>query len=325
MSINMPDNPIEFLDNSGGNEDEIFFDVQIPEDEELKTASEEEGIPSERVVKNFSYLKRVVGILDSSDEEFVFSELAALNGKGLEKKEGEYEKTADEIEMIDFAKKAADEILSQFGGTDLYDIPLDRIHVVKKYRARDGEEVQGDWDCKENGIKLSRQDSLVKFAIESFHEIVHSKAYNSLQVLHNEEGRRLFPYREGLVVYSRDGKKEYRKLLNEAVLYELEKIFFDGYIRNNNRFSEKEIIKEIASPTSTKGLKEEYIGTHHNEELSQASEKFSQGLFDEISQLPEYSEYKGPEDIIKLMIENSISGDVLKMSRMLRKRFGSVK
>jgi hypothetical protein len=318
MSINMPDNSIESPGNSNANEDEAFFDVQIPEEEYLKTAPE-------RIVKNFPYLKKVVGIQNSSDEEFVSAELAALNKKGLEPREIELEKTADEIEMIDFAKKAADEILSRFGGADLYDISLERIHVVKKYKTTGGEEAYGEWDCKENSIDLSRQDGLVKFAIAAFHEIVHSKVYNALQVLHNEKGRELFPYRNGLVVHGRNGKNEYSRLLNEAVLFRLEEIFFDEHIRNNNRFSEMEKRREIASPTSTRGVKDRYLGVPNNEHLAQVSEKFSQALFSEISKLPEYSEYKGPEDIVKLMIESSISGDVLKIGRMTRKIAGSVK
>lgn len=312
--MNMLNNPMESFPAGDENNEEEIFEVKLPEN--LDMSAEDKDDISRRVVAEHPYLKKVVGV--GENEEFVLSELDRLEKEGLEKLPKEHEKTEKEIELIGFAKKAADEILSEFGGEDLYDIPLERIHVVEF-----DNNSHGNWNCDKNSAVLSKLDSSVKFAIAAFHELVHSKSYNALQLLDNENDKRLYHYRNGLTVFSRDGKNKYMESLNESVLYELEKIFFDRYIRNNDSFPEEEKDQEIAS--AKRGPGNEYVGTEANRDLAEKMRFFSQKLADGIKGDDAYSEYNSPKDIMNLMIRSSISGNILKLSRMIGGYLGGLK
>lgn len=296
-------------------QDEAFFEVEIP--------SQEKSDFSEEIIKKFPHIKRVVGILNDSDKEFVEAELAKAGENGRETENKDFEKTEREIEMISLAKKGADEILFQYGGTGLYDISLDRIHVVKKISGKD-KEALGVWDNIKNSIELRRQENSVKFVMNAFHELVHSKMYNALQLVRAGDKKILARYRCGLSVYSRDKVEKFMENLDEAAQYELEKIFFDKYVRDNIFFQEKEKLAEtIVVPGE--GKERKYVGDDSNRYFEESAVRYIEGLLKLNQDRPEFAEYKKEEDIKNLMIRSAVDGDILKFGRMIKSAVGFIK
>jgi hypothetical protein len=303
--------------------EEAYFPVKdLGEPNQRLDEREKEGFSS-AIAKKYPHLKRVVGVLDEEDEKFVSAELAKFNAQGVEAVKGEVEKTEKEIEMITMAKKGADEILFQFGGENLYDTPLERIHVLKG-NIRGNKDNAGIWDNRTNSIEVKRQSNSVKFIMDAFHEIVHSKAYNALQILHDNGNRSLSLYRYGLEVSARDGKVDYLEALNEAATHELEKIFFAKYIKDNMSFSEKDRYKAMTHGTVHEP-EPKYRDNDSGGLLTKIIEDLSDSLFESVKDLPEYSEFKSKEDLKKMIVASAVTGNILKLVKMRETFIGPIK
>jgi hypothetical protein len=302
------------------NDEEAIFEVRLPD--EANESNEDGGFDFD-LKTNFPHLKRVVGVLDKADEEFVMSELTKYSAMGAEAEKGEVEKTEKEIELIAYAEQGADEILFKFGGENLYDIPLERVHLSKG-KICGSKEIAGYWNSIKNSVLLRRQPNKVKFVMNAFHEIVHSKVYNALQVIHEAGEKQLWSYRCGLEVSDRDGAKNYFGNVNESIMYELEKIFFDKYVKDNISFSDKEKNAELTHGTA-RDPELRYGGDDANRKHAELNERLLENFWKTIQNRPEYSEYKNKEDVKKMIIRSAVTGDIMRFGRLFNNTYGSVK
>ena len=160
--------------------------------------------------------------------------------------------------------------------------------------------------------------------MNAFHEIVHSKMYNALQLARTGNERRISRYRSGLVVYGRNEPIKFMDNHNELVQYELEKIFFDKYVRDNIFFQEKEKMAEtITVPGEGRGLK--YMGSDSNRFFEEMGDRYIEGLLKGNQDSLEFSGYKNIEDIKGLMIRSAVDGNILELGRMIKSATGSIK
>jgi hypothetical protein len=87
------------------------------------------------------------------------------------------------------------------------------------------------------GIAIREQPAKILFMKKVFHEMIHFKSYNALQVTSGDRPE-LDEYRVGLAVHTRNGEIKYFVNLNEAVTEELAKRF-SGKLLNNPLFTEE--------------------------------------------------------------------------------------
>jgi len=168
--------------------------------------------------------------------------------EGLQKKE--LEKTTEEVEMIDLVNKETNKLLAKYDLPESV-IPRQNVHIFSQ---KNYEELRGRTE-KSTGkahfasysqaVFMRRINSNIIFTKEAFHEFLHFKSYQAFQKQMTEEGR-FNLYRLGLAFYSRDGKREYFRNLNEALTEELVKRFYfnnSEELKNNPLF--KKEVEEI--------------------------------------------------------------------------------
>ena len=133
----------------------------------------------------------------------------------------EKEKTPEDIEIISLVNQATNDIMQKYGWKSV-DIPSDNIHIIdyKKWKDEYGDARYLNFD---QAIIMQEQPYKVLFAKKLFHEMIHFKSYNAVQAV-NEKTPYPEDYRKGLVIHSRDGKKDYLNNLNEAIIEEITKM-----------------------------------------------------------------------------------------------------
>ena len=180
-------------------------------------------------------------ILESSAEWF--SNQSKLRGE-LEEALGskEREKTADELEIIELVDSATNELLEKHGLSPLRLSP-DHIHLLRheayEKLFQGAPKGGGRYIPPYQAILFSDlgPDARLEFAQTLYHEMIHFKFWNSLQV--TEPDKKLQTYRAGLAVVSRDGKDLSLEDLNEAVVEDLVEQFYATTLRNHPLFTEE--------------------------------------------------------------------------------------
>ena len=143
------------------------------------------------------------------------------------------------MQIISLVNKATNEIRESYG-LENFDIPPENIHIVFEkawLRLEKDNESVALYSPMMQGILMREQPAKIVFAEKLFHEMLHFKSYNALQVT-NSENPELDGYRIGLIVYTRDGKKTYFRNLNEAVDVEMVKRFIVK-LSNNPLFTKE--------------------------------------------------------------------------------------
>jgi hypothetical protein len=173
-------------------------------------------------MENFSSFKRVVGaksedqeraILEGRSKVFSDQDFPELNRI-------EREKTPDEIAIIGMVNEATNKLLEKYG-VARFNLPADNIHVVPEREWRDG--LGSAFYVAVSQVVVTREEpARIVFLKKVFHEMLHFKSYNAIQVI-DEEQQREDQYRVGVTVMTRDGKSQYFKYLNEAITEELTK------------------------------------------------------------------------------------------------------
>ena len=172
----------------------------------------------------FSSFERVVGNVPETEKEQILRDKGErFDDQVFEDLKGkEREKTPEELQIISLANEATNKIRRKYGLED-FDIPPGNIHVVTE-EAWPREKGVAFYNSMLQGVAAREQPAKIVFMKKIFHEMLHFKSYNALQITRGENPE-LDEYRVGLTVHTRDGKRMYFMNLNEAVTEEMTKRF----------------------------------------------------------------------------------------------------
>ncbi len=205
-------------------------------------------------MENSSSIERVVGkIPDQEKTEILQGYASRFDEQVFEELKGkEREKTPEELQMIALANDITNEIRRKYGLDD-FDIPEKNIHLIARDKWIRDEEIAGVYNSKLQGIALKEQTSRMALMHTIFHELVHFKSYNALQVTTGDSPE-LQEYRVGLTIQTRDGKELNFVNLNEAVTEELTKRYSEEYFSDPLFNTEKDITNTIVNQHSNATL-----------------------------------------------------------------------
>lgn len=195
-------------------------------------------------MEKFSSFERVVGNIPEAEKEQILREKGErFDDQVFEDLRGkEREKTKEELQIISLANEATNEIRQRYG-LENFDIPPENIHVITE-EAWPREKGDAFYNSMLQGIVVREQPARIVFLKKIFHEMLHFKSYNALQV-ETGESPELDEYRVGLTVHTRDGKKMYFVNLNEAVTEEMTKRFATKLLENPLFIGETKQTKDV--------------------------------------------------------------------------------
>ncbi len=143
-------------------------------------------------------------------------------------------------------------------------------------------------------------DARLEFAQALYHEMIHFKFWNALQV--TEPERKLQTYRTGLAIVSRDGKTLFLRNLNEAVAEDLTEHFFEKTLRQHPLFS-SEIAEKRRVPRGYSKEKKDY------HDLLQILEERTSGKYT-------------VEELRELFVGAAATGTLLPVARLIEGTLG---
>ena len=261
-----------------------------------------------------SSFERVVG---ASDEQKRAEILVDFKDNFEEKKlreikEHEIPKTPDDIEVINLANKATNEIRRKYGFSD-FDIPPENIVIV--------DEPHWGWGDGGDNAYFSSTGQIIatpysgqnfNFARLMFHEMLHFKSFGSLRV--SKDGRTMTEDRSGLQARTRKGKM-YFKNLNEAVTETLTKDFITGLFRNMDQRFAKEV-QELEQ----RGIVPENLGEgmiFGYEQQRKALNTLVDKIFEKNSDI-----FDSREEVFGIFIKSMFSSNLLAVGKLIDKTFG---
>jgi hypothetical protein len=267
-------------------------------------------------MEKLSHIDKYVGLpaqykSNASAWEDYIGELYAI---GKEQLPGEQEKTEREIVLIKFAKDAVDEVLKKYGKREIYDVPLDHIHVFEKGGVEKFTEQRlgsGAHSTTRGTVLADRSDSEVYFSTVLFHELCHAKKYNAVQIIpankSKTEKAEIENYREGIIITSRDGKQRYFENFEEAIEGLLTQRFYEEKIKTS------ELFKEEVSRIENEQRK---INTSRPKELEDLN-RIINYIYEQNK-----TEFKTRNDVVDVFVEASVNGDLFRLARLVEKTFG---
>jgi hypothetical protein len=257
------------------------------------------------------YFHKVVGVppidedLQEKLDQFITHGVESTGGKYIE--EYELEKTPEEIQLIELATQSVDALVRKYSDGKCISIPIENIHILKKGAT---EKVTksgnaGAHSEKLKSILVERQESAAKFCAILLHELVHAKSYSALQMRLSPEAQ-LLPYRSGVAVLSRDGRKEYLGKLQEGITEYL-----------------------------TKQLSEQMVSSHldlFKEERQISLDEVKENRKDDVAYLITLAEniqnvfsetYSSKEEVIEEFIKAHFTGQLMKIGRLIERAVGN--
>lgn len=207
-------------------------------------------------MEKFSSFERVVGnIPEAEKEEILRDKGERFDDQVFEYLKGkEREKTPEELQIISLANEATNEVRQRYG-LENFDIPPENIHVITEEAWPRGKGV-AFYNSMLQGIVAREQPAKIVFMKKIFHEMLHFKSYNALQIT-SPENSELDEYRVGLTVHTRDGKRMYFVNLNEAVTEEITKRFstklFDNPLFTGETKQTKDVITRYPRAVTRSG------------------------------------------------------------------------
>lgn len=254
---------------------------------------------------NIPYLDKAVG--EKTEHQLDFEKW--LTERFLQKSEKienlELDKTARDVEVINFVDNSVSFYLSEYGREKNIIIPLDKIHLlieggVEKYT--EGRQREAAASSVIGVLIIDRPISDAEFAIKIFHELTHLKSYKALQVA--TEDRKLRPYRNGFSVTTRDGKTRYFEDFEEAIVSILTERFYEEKIITNPIFQD-EISKQKKAPQISRQEEVERLNEMVDELWEGNKEKFNTR-----------------NEILELFINAQVNGRLLPVARLVENTFG---
>jgi len=290
-------------------------------------------------MEKFSSFDRVIGKASESEKKGILLESEAMFADQIfEDLEGkEREKTPEELVIISLANDLTNEVRREYG-LENFDIPEKNIHVIYK---KDWPKDRGmaHYFSMLQGIAIQEEIVKVAFLKKIFHEMLHFKSYNSLQVT-TDEDKNVDAYRVGLTISTRDGQRKYFNNLNEAITEEITKKY-SKKLFNNSLFVEE--IKqtqdlavkypELITDSGEKLFETDtyYAEAENNRPFTdkiniknfsyQTERKFLDILIDKILERNS-EEFNNSDEIFEVFAKGMMTGNILPLSRLIQKTFG---
>lgn len=137
--------------------------------------------------------------------------------KGREPIPGEKEKTIEDIALISLAKTGISSLRSKFG-LEPFEISVKNIHLlpgVGSQKVESGTVRAGGSDPETQSVVAREGRSKTETIDFITHELLHLSSYGAMQI--TTEGEEDYSYRAGFTAVSRDGKRQYFHLVDEAL------------------------------------------------------------------------------------------------------------
>lgn len=206
-----------------------------------------------------SLFKKVVGGTPEQRQTSEAQLEKRFKDKGVTLKPFEVPPTEREKEIIENAESGVDEILKKYG-IDIDPRTKGRVRLLKPERAY---VVTGNWSKNAfhsimgQYVGVERLPSDLELSVKLAHELFHLKAYKSARI--NKEGETQI-YRAGIAMFGigKGGdKKKVDKFfgeLGEAIVAELNRRFYQEYIRDNHFYAEEVKAVDIIKRWALKSL-----------------------------------------------------------------------
>lgn len=302
-------------------------------------------------MERFSSFKRVVGAASELEKQEILDKHADIYAEQdfPEIERFEREKTPEEQAILELANNATNELLQKYE-VEGFSIPDKNIHIIPE---KDWHREKGSalYNSMAQAIAIREAPAKIVFLKKVFHEMLHFKSYNALQVISDAKAK-VDEYRVGLVVVTRDGEKRFFKFLNEAVTEELTKKFivrlFDDPLFLRERERTAEIMNRYPNARTSQGSMlfngevfyadtldddtwKDAIGRVFGRERNRAliSESFTHeaerdflsSLVDRLYQ-KNLTEFNSQEEIFDLFAKAALSGNLLRIGKLIDRTFG---
>lgn len=143
--------------------------------------------------------------------------------------------TERDKQIIESVESAVDQLITSYGGTTK-PFPPEKIYLLRPDTVNivtEGKFSRGFHSPLGQRIIVEKGLSDIDFATTLAHELFHLKSYKAAQVV--EEGR-IKPYRSGISVFDRIEETEYFAELEEAIVAETTRQYYQSEVRNNPLF-----------------------------------------------------------------------------------------
>lgn len=240
-------------------------------------------------------------------------------------KEGEREKTPEDIQIINLANQATNKVIESYGFTP-WDVPEKNTHLI-----------QGEfWKNKSNGgsCTLLHQGILIRDygskMVEAslvFHEMLHFKSYGSVEL----RVGKIEQLRTGLETRTRPERKKAFEFLNEAVISELQSRFILT-LKEMPLFAEEAEETKSTIAASNKLQKHEgayyAVPNHDRTGYIVADVKHYKPqrdvLFLLMQKIQERNEtdFKSTEDVFKVFVRGLFTPNLLAVGKLIDTTFG---
>jgi hypothetical protein len=295
----------------------------------------------ERNFERKSSIKKIVGgdeetrgrLMNRMDE--VFSNQELINFKDFNCVE--VKKNFDQMIAIDFVNEETNQLLESYG-LPPFDLPRENVHVVDKIIDCNGDKHDGFNTPFRQAIVVTNTNSMLEFVMNVYHEAIHLKSYQALQLT---PPNKVGAYRSGLKMLSRDDKKIYFKNFDEAVNIELCKIFHsrlkDEFMimfreefakiekikAETIRMSERKNSQEVKESMDIKNVVNNSSATFHANLFPYQEERVA--LNDLINKLYQKNQekFKDRREVFDLFAKAMLSGNVLELGKTIDRTFGA--
>jgi len=300
-----------------------------------------------------SSFERVVGNISESEKEQILRDKGERFDDQVfeDLKDKEREKTSEELKIISLVNVATNEIRQKYG-LESFDISPDNIHVVTE-ETWPREKSVAFYNSMLQGVALREQPAKIVFMKKVFHEMLHFKSYNALQVTSGENPE-LNKYRAGLTIHTRDGKRMYFMNLNEAIIEEMTKEFatklFDDSLFTKEVKQTKDIIARYPRAVTSSGeplfdedtfyaeidskkswgeavgrlfgMKEKSKKIITESFTYQSERRTLDTLIDRVFE-KNPNKFQDRKEVFEVFAKGMMTGDILPMGRLIERTFGN--
>ncbi len=303
----------------------------------------------------FGAVDKLVGKMSDDIRRDIVGEFKSLyedqSPHKAELKDKEREKREEEEEIINLANQLTNELLQRYGLKPL-DVYLENVHIIKKDKWWRNSQVGGYYKMYDQAVFMVEQPANIVLFEKMIHELIHLKSYNAIQVVQGTE-KSIGDYRMGMEVTSRDARRWYFKLLNEAVTEKLTMAIFSQSMNNllfaddlaKTVLNKENYKKKIAEETGKEFIFNDnvyYVGQERNTWPQQVGRKIglvkgkqevifdSHGysrerelldiLIDRIMQ--HHHEYSDKSEVFDIFVKAVLQGDIRPLARVIESTFG---
>ncbi len=257
-----------------------------------------------------------------------------------EVRHNEIEKTPEQIQVIECVNQLTDQLRVKFG-LDPFLIPANNIHIIPREILEKRTPLRPEIDAAhavfdpgDQAIYLTQglwERSKLLFAESLFHEMVHFKSHNAIQIHKADERLGAYGYRAGFEIYRRDNSRVYFHPLNEGLTEELAKRFALELSNNDTllgpEVSEKNGLCEKYDVAPEMANELLFLRTYPDGKIG--GQKFTYGLERQaLGQLVDKilkknsDQFSSPDEVLDLFVRGAIPGDVMPIGRIVDESFG---